>query len=323
MRERIQSPLNSFPLAFMTDFAAVNIHLSYHNAQVLTLSIPIVDIKRLSIRPLKWLRYVAFTVFGATGHLALTADGSAVEDENITWESQDRLCEDYYYIPDGELHLVDHQCFNDQTTSSTTESPHPSFHQSIIQHDGDHCVFTRDNLSVSKAIHLLPKSKGDEYIQRVHQDRCQAYSGLPSSILEFESPILKSINCVKNGIFVRNDLHKKFANGKIAFLKTLNVALNPEDIPRVEEGDIPTSCITLQHIELPEGLYPVLQCDALITGSSNPPISAIILNYVYGIATFKCWSRGLNVEKMMQEHFKAIYESIPRSCCPLPEFSDD
>ncbi|KAK0187236.1 hypothetical protein F5146DRAFT_767916 [Armillaria mellea] len=296
----------------MTSFAAVNIHLSYRNAQVLALSIPIADIKRLSIRPLKWLRYVAFTVFGATGHLALTADGSAVEDENFTWESQDRLCEDYYYIPDGTLHLVDYQCLNDRITSSATEPRPTSFRQSIIDRDGDSCVFTRNDLSVSEAIHLLPKSKGDEYIKTVHQDRRHAYSGLPSFSLD-ESP-LESINCVENGILVTSDLHKMHAHGAIAFLKTPNFALNPEDIPRVEEGDVPASRITLQYMKPPRRLDPVLQRDARITGPRGPPVSTIILDFVYGVATLKRWSGGPDVEKMMQEHFEDVYKSIP----PLP-----
>ncbi|KAK0502306.1 Fungalysin metallopeptidase-domain-containing protein [Armillaria luteobubalina] len=290
----------------MTSFAAVNIHLSYRNEQVLALSILIVDIKRLSIRPLKWLRYVAFTVFGTIGHLALTADGSAVEDENITWESQDRLCEDYYYIPDVQ-----------QNHASR------NFRQSIIQRDGDSCVFTGEELSVCEAIHLLPKSKGDEYIQIVHQDRRHAYSRLPSPILEFESPILESMNCVENGVLVRSDLHKKYVHGAIAFLKTPNFALNPEDIPRVEEGDVPTSHITLQHIQPPQGRYPVAQHDARITDSGNPPVSTIILDYVYGVAALKRWSRGPDVEKMMRERFEAVYESIPPRPRPSPEFSDD
>ncbi|KAK0486612.1 hypothetical protein IW261DRAFT_1582348 [Armillaria novae-zelandiae] len=273
----------------MTSFAAVNIHLSYRNAQVLALSIPIVDIKRLSIRPLKWLRYVAFTVFGAIGHLALTADGSAVEDENITWESQDRLCEDYYYIPDGELHLVDYQCLNDRITSSATEPRLPSFSQSIIQRDGDFCVFTETEAAYCEAIHILPKCKGDEYIQTVHQDRRHA-------------PILESIDCDENGILVRSDLHKMHAHGAIAFLKTPNFALNPEDIPRVEEGNVPTS---------PRRSHNWLRQ------------SAIILDFVYGVAALKHWSRGPDVEKMMREHFEAVYESIPPRPRPSPEFSDD
>ncbi|KAK0473585.1 hypothetical protein IW261DRAFT_1569645 [Armillaria novae-zelandiae] len=288
----------------MTSFTAVNIHLSYQNAQVLALSIPICLVP--------------------PGHLALTADGPAVEDENITWESQDRLCEDYYYIPDGELHLVDYRCLNDRITSSATEPRLPTFRQSIRQRDGDGCVFTRDGLSSSKAIHLLPKSKGDEYIRIVHQDRLHAYTDLPSFILEYESVNLESINCVENGIFVRSDLHDKHATGEIAFLKTPNFALNPEDIPRVEEGDVPTIRITLQHIQPPQGRYTVPQCDARITGSGNPPVSAIILDFVYGVAALKRWSRGPDVEKMMREHFEAVYESIaPRPRPSPPEFSDD
>ncbi|KAK0479976.1 hypothetical protein EDD18DRAFT_1312405 [Armillaria luteobubalina] len=288
----------------MASVKFVNIHLSYRNTQVLALSIPIDDIKRLSIRPLKWLKYVAFTVFGVIGHLALTADGSAVEDENITWESEDRLCEDYYYIPD--------------------EACLPSFRKSIRRRDGDCCVFTGSKVAYSEAIHILPESKGDEYIQTVHQDRRHAYSGLPPSILEFESPILESINCDENGILVRSDLHSMHADGSVAFLKTPNIALNPEDIPRVEEGDMPPSRITLQYMKLPQGRYTVPQCDALITGIGNPLVSTIILDYVYGVAAFKRWAGGPDVETMMQERFEALYESIPPLLRPFsPEFNND
>ncbi|KAK0495743.1 hypothetical protein EDD18DRAFT_1392804 [Armillaria luteobubalina] len=307
----------------MAPVKVVNIHLSYRTTQVLALSIPIDDIKRLSIRPLKWLRYVAFAVFGAIGRLALTADGSA-----------DRLCEDYYYIPDGALHLVDYQGLNDRMTSSVTEACLSSFRQSIIRRDGDGCVFTGTEVVYCEAIHILPRCKGHEYIQAVHQDRRHAYSDLPPSILEFESSSLESIDCDENGILVTRDLHSMHAHGAIAFLKTPNFALNPEDIPRVEEdpeniliveeGDMPTTRITLQHIQPLQGRDRVAQCDARITGSGNPPVSTIILDYVYGVAAFKRWAGGPGVEKMMQARFEALYKSIP----PLPrssspEFSDD
>ncbi|KAK0495721.1 hypothetical protein EDD18DRAFT_1287147 [Armillaria luteobubalina] len=318
----------------MASIKVVNIHLSYRTIQVLALSIPIDDIKRLSIRPLKWLRYVAFAVFGATGRLALTADGSAIEDENITWEFEDQLREDYYYIPDGALHLVDYQGLNDRMTSSVTEAHLSSFRQSIIRRDGDGCVFTGAEVAYCEAIHILPRCKGHEYIQAVHQDRRHAYSDLPPPILEFESSSLESIDCDENGILVRMDLHSMHAHGAIAFLKTPNFALNPEDIPRVEEdpenipiveeGDMPTTRITLQHIRPLQGRDRVAQCDAHITGSGNPPVSTIILDYVYGVAAFKRWAGGPGVEKMMKARFEALYKSIP----PLPrssspEFSDD
>ncbi|KAK0490320.1 hypothetical protein IW261DRAFT_1387622 [Armillaria novae-zelandiae] len=313
----------------MASVKAVNIHLSYRNKQGLALSIPIDDIRRLSIRPLKWLRYVAFTVFGATGHLALTADGSAFEDENITWESEDRLCEDYYYIPDGKgtssfLRLPSPDGLNDRITSSVTEVHLSSFRNSIQRRDGDCRVFTGTGAAYCEAIHILPRCKGHEYIQAVHQDRRHAYSDLPPSILEFESSSLESIDCDENGILVRKDLHSMHANGAIAFLKTPSFALNPEDIPRVEEGATPPSRITLQYMKPPQGLDHVAQRDARMTGSDNPPVSTIILDYVYGVAAFKRWAGGPGVEKMMQERFEVHYKSIPRLPRPSsPEFSDN
>jgi hypothetical protein len=75
----------------------VNIHLRIDNSQVLALSIPFSDIQRLSIRPLKWLRFVTFTVCGARGNLSATPDGPAVDYDSIALGS-----EDYYYTPQGD-----------------------------------------------------------------------------------------------------------------------------------------------------------------------------------------------------------------------------
>jgi hypothetical protein len=82
----------------------VNIHLSIRGSDdsvhtVLALDIPKSDIQRLSVRPLKWLRFVAFTVCGVRGDLAMAPNGPAVDyDISLT----DAIAEDYYYIPDGD-----------------------------------------------------------------------------------------------------------------------------------------------------------------------------------------------------------------------------
>ena len=64
------------------------------------LAIPLEDIERLSLRPLKWLRFVIFTVSGAKGHLSDTPGGNVVDYENISLAD---LTEDanYYFTPEG------------------------------------------------------------------------------------------------------------------------------------------------------------------------------------------------------------------------------
>jgi hypothetical protein len=78
----------------------VNIHLSNSGHQVLALNIPYSDIERLSFRPLKWLRFVAFAVCGVRGDLAITPDGPAVDYDSISLANP--IAEDYYYIPQGD-----------------------------------------------------------------------------------------------------------------------------------------------------------------------------------------------------------------------------
>lgn len=75
----------------------VNIYLIIEDRQVHTLSIPLSDIKRLSIRPLKWLRYVTFTVCGVQGDLSETPNGCCV-NYSI---SHDAIVLNYYYTPQG------------------------------------------------------------------------------------------------------------------------------------------------------------------------------------------------------------------------------
>jgi len=79
----------------------VNVHLlSSSRVWILAISVPLDDIQRLSVRPLKWLRFVTFTICGVTGKLATTKDGPSIVDYDSI--SFDDLTDDYYYIPDGD-----------------------------------------------------------------------------------------------------------------------------------------------------------------------------------------------------------------------------
>ena len=84
----------------------VNIHLKreQNDEYMLALSIPLEDIQRLSIRPLKWLRFVTFAVCGVTGELSPTPNGPVIEYQNVGFDS---LADEYYYKPDGMLNFLE------------------------------------------------------------------------------------------------------------------------------------------------------------------------------------------------------------------------
>ena len=63
------------------------------------LAIPHQDIKRLTIRPLKWLQFATFTVCGAKGDLSATPGGEIVDYENVSFNN---LVDKYYYSPDSK-----------------------------------------------------------------------------------------------------------------------------------------------------------------------------------------------------------------------------
>jgi hypothetical protein len=75
---------------------SANIYLSLDDGrQVLALVIPYSDIRRLSLRHLKWLRYVTFALCGVRGDLCETPGGDPVDYNAIF------IARDYYYTPRG------------------------------------------------------------------------------------------------------------------------------------------------------------------------------------------------------------------------------
>ncbi|KAF8955302.1 hypothetical protein BDZ97DRAFT_1858628 [Flammula alnicola] len=284
----------------MSSVTDINLHLSYQNEEIVALTIPIDDIKRLSLHPLKWLRYVAFAVFGAPGRLALTSDANAPDvDYDVPLGE---ISGDYYYIPDRELHLVDYQALNGPITSSVSSDRPSKFHTQVKNRDAS-CVFTRNPGEDCDAAHILPRCKGNEYIQAVYNDRLPVYHILYPSIYpspEPESYGMDDIDCIENGILLEPNLHGKLGRGKIALLKTPNFALKSEDVPRVERDTMPDSRITLQYMKRlsDDILSPVLQYDAKMSGSQ--------------------------FQQIMKDRFEEHYKSIPpRPWSPSGHSSDD
>lgn len=81
----------------------VNLHLrsGEQDADIwlIALTIPVENIKKLALCPLKWIRFVAFAIVGARGHLRTSPKGELVDYET----GFDSLADDYYYVPRGTI----------------------------------------------------------------------------------------------------------------------------------------------------------------------------------------------------------------------------
>lgn len=125
----------------------VKIYLPTDRRQVLALSIPISDIGRLSVRPVKWLRFVTFSFCGVRGHLSVV---------QLKWLSPMTVSHliilpkltimfpkviFVVYAPIGVYHLIDYKATDDRITSEQTIRS-SRFRHDIMARDGPLCVFT-------------------------------------------------------------------------------------------------------------------------------------------------------------------------------------
>ena len=93
----------------------VDVYLPIEDRQILALSIPPVDIERLCLRPVKWLRFLIVTICGVRGDLATTPNGPPVDYDTRTLDNMD---EAYYFVPEGNIHRL-YICCSSLTFSFT------------------------------------------------------------------------------------------------------------------------------------------------------------------------------------------------------------
>ncbi|KAI0252791.1 hypothetical protein BJV78DRAFT_1281379 [Lactifluus subvellereus] len=302
----------------------VDIYLNVHGSQVPFLSIPDSDVRRLSIHPFKWLRYVMFCICGARGDLSATPDGTPVD-----YDSTSLADIIYYYGPSENCIFVDYEGLNDRITTTSRTARRSNFREEVIQRDGFFCVITQQSGEHCDAAHLIPWSKGDKYIDRVVRDRSPFY---PPSLR-----LITGIDDVLNGVLLGKNVHSMLASGEVAFLKTPNYGLEPTDIPRVgpvHQGLAPRDYITLQPLKKPGTDNPVMladlidrgvfvpfaafiygaHVDAQFQGTGIPLPPAIILDYLYGIAAYNCLRSRQgdgDVHSVMKSYRREHYADIP------------
>jgi len=253
-----------------------------------------------------------FAICGAQGDISITPGGQPVIYDDTLLEDDARL----YYTPLGDCHFVDYEVLNDKITTSSTRARQNRFRQDLVDRDGC-CIVTGDPAYLSQAVHLIPHSKGDEYINKVTQDHSSLY--LP--------PLLISdIDAVENGVLLRSELHIKFARGEIAFLKTPNYGLETFHIPRLHPHVIhgnhsitlhqlrPTRILNGPHHDRAMANQAGAHTDVQFLGrdQSLPPPPDIILDYMYGVAAYKLWrSNPQGVHNVMSTYHSDQYTGIP------------
>jgi hypothetical protein len=169
----------------------VEICLNVDGTKTPFLCVPNRDIRRLAIRPFKWLWHVMFCICGAHGELHAMSDDSLV-DYNSTSLS------DVCYEPRGKVSFrmydcffplistldnfifVDHHGLNDQITTTTLTRRRRHFRDEVEERDGPFCVITGTEAIFCDAAHLTPNCKGhkvtfhDHSSMRFFNDVCSS-----------------------------------------------------------------------------------------------------------------------------------------------------
>ncbi|KAI9449291.1 hypothetical protein HD554DRAFT_2290294 [Boletus coccyginus] len=231
----------------------VKLVLCFNGSSKVALSIPLAESKTFAVKPLKWLRYLGFIIYGRQGYISKFMNGSELD---YTEEIEARS---YYFVSDGELdfytlrsfltlltfsgepRFVDVDAMDNRTSSASDISTGTTgFRAALVERDGT-CVLSGFPPSFCHACHLIPHSKGDSYMSSVFNHRREMY-GLVDP--------LDGINDSRNGILLNAILHTALDAGDIAFLMTPNFALTVDDIPYHQPLDAgnPTNRLTLQHI---------------------------------------------------------------------------
>ena len=86
---------------------------------------------------------------------------------------------------------------------------------------------------------------------------------------------------------------------------------------------MPPIRITLHHLQPDTSHVPIPQYDARITGMGISPPSTVVLDFMYGVAAYRCWCSGQDIDEVMQRHFAKHYKSIPIPPASLPSSDGD
>ena len=74
--------------------ASIELHVRINNAYLPVLSIPVDDCNRFALKPLRWLRFLGYAIYGSQGHICATEDAS----DRVDYESAIEGGTHYYFV---------------------------------------------------------------------------------------------------------------------------------------------------------------------------------------------------------------------------------
>ncbi|KAJ6616757.1 hypothetical protein B0H10DRAFT_1948916 [Mycena sp. CBHHK59/15] len=260
----------------------------------LYLDIPVTIASSLCLYPVKYLRFLGYCILGVDGTIATEDfEGDEIPDADPLDAGV------YYFVREGEgdalEHAVDPEAMIYSHVSETTNT-RDNFRTLVAERDV-FCIFTNVDDESSQGIRIVPFSKGDAWLKHIVESR------IPE---EGEDVLnLTTINDIRNGMLVSNNLHPLNDRKKVVVLKTPNRVLACSDIPPPSNtnttllGDVKYSTnprYTLQW--LVKGTahqqrdFPNNMDAAFKKYSRKAKPSPLLLHYNYGVAALKWWGKG-------------------------------
>ncbi|EJC97715.1 uncharacterized protein FOMMEDRAFT_171619 [Fomitiporia mediterranea MF3/22] len=228
------------------------------------LHIPHDRMRLYSLKPRKWLLYLASVILGIDGTLRfLNGDEDFTEgemDEDVG--PGDR----YVFCFDGEARFLDYLLRTTRHDRSSSTSTRSRVVPSELKEYYGGCPFSHLPPGICEACHLIPFTKGDDYLHRLLASR-----GEPDDTM--------TIDDYQNQIVMRRDLHAGFDREKcVAFLKTPNKFFKTNEVPGGENALPDTYRVTVhcfleseeQRVGLNHNAYSSMTKDC---GSGNPTAS--------------------------------------------------
>ncbi|TFK88389.1 hypothetical protein K466DRAFT_662336 [Polyporus arcularius HHB13444] len=217
VRVFVQLPDN-VPLGPNPDLA----HWEWHH--ILSIPISVLNEHRFSLKPYKWIRFVAGVIFSVEGDLKLSKRSEdAPCDYEISELANESFDVHYHIFPQhaARFQPVDPDIFSERLTVTHLSSCASSYAPDVADRDGGRCVLT-GNVEACDAVHVIPRIKGDEYIGRLTER-----NGVRG---EAEKVVVDEIDDIRNGIYLQTHLHRRYGPD-FAFLQTPNFAMLPSDVP--------------------------------------------------------------------------------------------
>ncbi|KDQ16151.1 hypothetical protein BOTBODRAFT_54259 [Botryobasidium botryosum FD-172 SS1] len=262
------------------------------NSWPLVLSVPLTDIWGLCHRPLKWLRFVSYAICGAEGDISMTRGGSTVDYENTLADAFQ--AGHYYYNTRGPRYFIDPEVAQDKHSSVYTPR-RQNFRTRIAQRDGRQCLFSPVSWDYCEAAHIIPHSKGHNYIMALAAGRGTLY-GVNGDALGH------GIDSIQNGLLMNNILHTAFGKNHCVILKTPNFALRTDDIPYLPDSDGVASdarC-TLQFFHKAQS-FPDHNRDARPSGPEDHQPWSLFTDFTYGATVFQKWAAGEDIQAWFRD----------------------